>query len=97
MRYALNRIQKASGVTFTPHDLRRTFATVAERLDLSCYAVMALLNHAPPREDGTAAYLRLRPERLRDGTEKVRRRVPTLAGAKDRVVNDHAISFLLWG
>ncbi len=80
VRYALNRIQKASGVTFTVHDLRRTFATVAESLDLSSYAVKALLNHALPREDVTAGYLRLTPERLRDAMEKVERRILTLAG-----------------
>ncbi|GAB6064885.1 tyrosine-type recombinase/integrase [Deferrisoma palaeochoriense] len=80
VRYALGRIQKASGVTFTLHDLRRTFATVAESLDLSSYAVKALLNHALPREDVTAGYLRLTPERLRDAMEKVERRILTLAG-----------------
>ena len=82
VRYALERIQKASGVTFTVHDLRRTFATVAESLDLSSYAVKALLNHALPREDVTTGYLRLTPERLRDAMEKVERRILTLAGVE---------------
>ncbi len=82
LRYSLGRIQKASGVTFTVHDLRRTFATVAESLDLSSYAVKALLNHSLPKEDVTAGYLRLTPERLRDAMEKVERRILTLAGIK---------------
>ena len=82
LRFALARIQKASGVTFTLHDLRRTFATVAESLDLSSYAVKALLNHSLPREDVTAGYLRLTSERLRDAMEKVEHRILTLAGIK---------------
>ncbi len=82
VRYALARIQKASGVTFTVHDLRRTFATVAESLDLSSYAVKALLNHSLPREDVTAGYLRLTPERLRDAMERIETRILTLARVK---------------
>ncbi len=82
LRFALERIRKASGVEFTAHDLRRTFATVAESLDLSAYAVKALLNHALPRQDVTAGYLRLTLERLREAMEKIEARILTLAGIK---------------
>ena len=33
------------GVKFTLHDLRRTFITVAESLDIPHYALKRLLNH----------------------------------------------------
>ena len=69
-----------SGVTFTCHDLRRTFATVAESLDLSAYTVKALLNHSLPKEDVTAGYLRLTSERLRQAMEKVEARILALGG-----------------
>jgi len=34
-----------SNVVFTLHDLRRTFATVAEGLDIAGYTLKRLLNH----------------------------------------------------
>ena len=41
----IRRIVATSGVSFCLHDLRRTFATIAESLDLSGYALKRLLNH----------------------------------------------------
>jgi len=38
-------VTKVSSVTFTVHDLRWTFSTVAESLDLSHYALKRLLYH----------------------------------------------------
>lgn len=43
LRYAQRRVEADSGVAFTVHDLRRTFATVAESLDIPAYAAKALL------------------------------------------------------
>ncbi|MCK7578396.1 MAG: hypothetical protein MZV65_23415 [Chromatiales bacterium] len=39
------KVQARSGITFTLHDLRRTFVTTAEGLDISAYAVKRLVNH----------------------------------------------------
>lgn len=47
---------KESGVHFTVHDLRRTFITVAESLDISAYALKSLLNHKMSN-DVTAGYI----------------------------------------
>lgn len=44
-RKAMLKVAALSGIEFTLHDLRRTFATVAESLDLPAYALKRLLNH----------------------------------------------------
>jgi integrase len=42
---ALEEVARRSGVRFCIHDLRRTFATIADNLDIPAYGVKALLNH----------------------------------------------------
>jgi len=69
-RYALDAIIKSSGVSFCIHDLRRTFATVAESLDLPAYAIKRLLNHKMG-SDVTAGYIVITPERLRLPMQKI--------------------------
>jgi integrase len=59
-----------TGITFTPHDLRRTFATVAESLDLSWKTVKALLNHKM-EDDVTAGYVVSEAERLRSAMQTI--------------------------
>ena len=59
----INKVIKASGVQFTLHDLRRTFITVAESLDIPAYALKRLLNHK--EHDVTAGYIIIDTERLR--------------------------------
>lgn len=54
---------KKSGVVFTPHDLRRTFTTTAESLDVSAYTLKRLLNHRTDT-DVTAGYITWSPQRL---------------------------------
>lgn len=70
LRYPLKRIEKLSGIYVTCHDLRRTFATVAESLDIPAYAVKALLNHKTSG-DVTAGYIQITPDRLRHPMQKV--------------------------
>lgn len=55
---------ESSAVTFTPHDLRRTFITIAESLDISAYALKRLANHKMAN-DVTAGYIIGDAERLR--------------------------------
>ena len=69
-RYALEAVTKNSGVSFCIHDLRRTFATVAESLDLPAYAIKRLLNHKMGG-DVTAGYIVITPERLRGPMQKI--------------------------
>jgi integrase len=69
-RYAEDRIFKQTGIRLSPHDLRRSFATAAESLDISAYAVKALLNHKQS-EDITRGYIQMSPERLMAPMQKI--------------------------
>lgn len=44
-RKQMANVTKLSGIHFTVHDLRRTFITIAEGLDISAYALKRLMNH----------------------------------------------------
>ena len=63
-RTAVNKVIELSGISFTLHDLRRTFITVAESLDISAYALKRLVNHRMTN-DVTAGYIISDTERLR--------------------------------
>ncbi len=63
-RKQMAKVSQMSGVNFTMHDLRRTFITVAESLDISAYAVKRLINHKMT-SDVTAGYIISDVERLR--------------------------------
>jgi len=69
-RTAVERVSKLSGVTFTLHDLRRTFITIAESLDIPAYALKQLLNHKDPN-DVTAGYIISDVNRLRDPMQRI--------------------------
>ena len=63
-------IARACGVHTSVHDLRRTFATTAERLDISSYAVKRLLNHQNGN-DVTDGYIVTDIERLRRPMQQI--------------------------
>lgn len=64
------KVIEDSGVTFTIHDLRRTFITMAESLDISAYAVKRLVNHKM-NNDVTAGYIMNDVERLRKPMQSI--------------------------
>lgn len=66
----MRRVEEASGVQFMLHDLRRTFITAAERLDIPAYAVKRLANHRISG-DVTAGYIVMDVERLREPMQKI--------------------------
>ena len=68
-RVQIARVVKQSGVSFTIHDLRRTFTTAAESLDISTLTVKRLLNHK--LSDVTAGYAVIDVERLRGPMQKI--------------------------
>jgi integrase len=70
LRYAQEAVIKDSDVKFTIHDLRRTFATIANSLDIPAYTVKMLLNHKMG-SDVTAGYIISDVERLRQPMQKI--------------------------
>jgi integrase len=67
---AKQKVIDASGISFTLHDLRRTFTTVAESLDIPGYALKRMLNHSDG-SDVTAGYIVSNVERLREPMQRV--------------------------
>ncbi|PTW50585.1 tyrosine-type recombinase/integrase [Rhodovulum kholense] len=76
----LARVTAGSGVSFTLHDLRRTYITIAESLDVPHYALKRLLNHRSSG-DVTGGYIVINAERLRGPVEKVAQRILELKDA----------------
>ncbi|HDZ08999.1 tyrosine-type recombinase/integrase [Pseudohongiella sp.] len=69
-RTALTRVAELSGVEFQLHDLRRTFITIAESLDIPAFALKRLLNHKFSN-DVTAGYIVPNTERLREPMQRI--------------------------
>ena len=77
----LAKVTAASGIEFCAHDLRRTFTTIAERLDISSYAVKRLINHKQ-KGDVTAGYIIHDVERLRAPMQQITDYILKAAGVK---------------
>jgi integrase len=71
-------IAEASGVRISPHDLRRSFLTVAESCDIPLLALAALANHSVPGI--TSKYVQINVERLREPAQRVADRLKELCG-----------------
>jgi integrase len=78
-KFAFDQIEAATGIKASPHDLRRTFATIAESCELSPLAIKALMNHAPP-SDVTGGYVIMTPERLRRPAQLIADKIAELCG-----------------
>jgi integrase len=81
-RKQMRKVIKASGVTFTLHDLRRTFITAAEGLDISMYAIKRLVNHKM-NGDVTAGYIVPDAERLRVPMQQITDYLLSVGGLRD--------------
>ena len=78
-RFHLDLIAEATGIAVSTHDLRRTFATVAESCDISPLALKCLVNHALG-DDVTSGYVRITTDRLREPAQRVCDRMLELCG-----------------
>jgi integrase len=70
LRNALRRIEAETGLHITAHDLRRTFATTASRIDVSAYKLKRLTNHTSGG-DVTAGYVQVTTEDLREAMQRI--------------------------
>ena len=66
----VSKVIAQSGVHFTLHDLRRTFVTTAEGLDIPAYSLKRLVNHRVST-DVTDAYIVSDVERLRGPVQRI--------------------------
>lgn len=70
-RRGIDAVTAATGIKFTCHDLRRTFTTIAESLELSSYALKALVNHKRASNDVTGGYIIMSVDRLREPVQRI--------------------------
>lgn len=77
-----DKVVAATGIYFTPHDLRRTFQNLAEELDITEYIRKRLMNHAFGDVTGKH-YSKPKPEKLREPMEKISKFVLKLAELDD--------------
>lgn len=64
------KIQRQTGIKISTHDLRRTFITLAESLDISYFSLKNLINHRTSN-DITGGYICMDVERLRVPVQKI--------------------------
>jgi integrase len=76
------KVIEQTGQPFTMHDLRRTYITIAESLDISSYSVKALVNHKQDKNDVTSGYIQLNVERLRKPMQQINDYILSASGIK---------------
>jgi len=82
VRDELSKINATAGVTITPHDLRRTFTTIAESLDISPYTIKALVNHSEKKADVTSGYIQIPLERKRKALQMIEDEIMRIVARK---------------
>ncbi len=78
------KVIRNSGVEFTCHDLRRTFITIAESLDIGSYALKRMLNHRVT--DVTGGYIIVGVERLRAPMQQIERYILDKVNGKEDIL-----------
>ncbi|WP_230657751.1 tyrosine-type recombinase/integrase [Psychrobacter sp. I-STPA10] len=68
-----HHISKKAGLHITPHDLRRTFGTVANSLNVNYPVLKRLLNHREAKitDDVTLQYIQVSQRQLRDALNEI--------------------------
>ena len=79
-RKFIQKVRDDSEVYFTIHDLRRTFITIAESLDIGIYTIKTLVNHRTGQNDVTEGYVQINTERLREPMERITDFILTAGG-----------------
>lgn len=82
LRSAIAAVTVATEIRFMPSDLRRTFSSTAEALDVGPYSMKALLNHTPVNADVTSGYTVVTVDQLRPTMQMIEDRLLRLGGLK---------------
>ncbi|MBX3097898.1 MAG: tyrosine-type recombinase/integrase, partial [Fimbriimonadaceae bacterium] len=69
-RGILTAIRASTGIAFSCHDLRRTFISIANQLDVSYPTMKRLVNHSAG-SDVTLSYVQVSLDRVRDAMERI--------------------------
>jgi len=85
----IRAVTKSSGVEFSPHDCRRTFATIAEAVNLPMSMIKRLMNHVTTN-DVTGGYIVTEQDTLRDAVNKVADYIQARVTQDENVVTLHA-------
>jgi integrase len=80
----VRRVRAKSGIKFTYHDLRRTFLTMGEKLDVPAYTLKRLVNHSVSN-DMTGRYLVLDIEWLRHHMSAITNSFLDLLGINEEI------------
>ena len=84
-RVPIKAVIVASGVEFSPHDCRRTFATIAEAVNLPMSMIKRLMNHITTN-DVTGGYIVTEEETLRVAINKIADYIQARVTQKDNVI-----------
>lgn len=87
----IKAVTNDSGVEFSPHDCRRTFATIAEAVNLPMSMIKRLMNHVTTN-DVTGGYIVTEEETLRVAINKVADYIQSRVSQKDNVITLHSSS-----
>ena len=94
-RKAVHMLAEQSGIQFTLHDIRRTFASIANNhiSGITNFTLKKLLNHS--ESDVTAGYIQFEVESLRRPMQMIEDFILEQAGVKQQVNNEKVIKFTM--
>jgi hypothetical protein len=85
--HVCEKISETTGISFTFHDLRRTFASIANRCGIGMYTVKALINHYYQDDSNiTTDYTQIDAKDLRDSMNKIENHILS-EEVKDNILN----------
>jgi len=84
----IRTVMAACGVPFSPHDCRRTFATIAEAVSLPMSMIKRMMNHATTN-DVTGGYIVTETETLIQAINKVANYIQARVTKTDNVIQLH--------
>jgi integrase len=85
----IKTVTAVCGVQFSPHDCRRTFATIAEAVSLPETMIKRMLNHSTTN-DVTGGYIVTENETLRQAINRVASYIQARVTQTDNVIQLHA-------
>jgi integrase len=82
----IKAVIQASGVEFSPHDCRRTFATIAEAVNLPMSMIKRLMNHVTTN-DVTGGYIVTEEETLRAAINKIASYISAKVNQQENIIS----------